>query len=510
MIEAFDVSQVRAAEGSLMARLPDGTLMQRAATGLAIACSRFLTSMRGQVVGSRVVLLVGAGNNGGDALWAGAMLRARGCAVDALCTSTTVHVEGATALARAGGRLIQAESSEVERLLMDADLVLDGVLGIGGRGGLREPAARWVQLLHASGAFVVAVDLPSGVDADSGAVEGVAVQADATVTFGCLKPGLLVTPGAAYCGAVTLVDIGLDLGAVGAPAASVLEDIDVAAYVGKPDETAYKYSRGVVGVAAGSREYPGAAVLATAAARHANVGMVRYLDRSDGNAERVVDHFPDVVIDGSAPADQVRVRAWACGPGFVGRAEDEPTVRAVLAAHVPVVLDAGALQVVADSADARDDIRSRSERGLVTVITPHEGEFRRIFPGVLESSTGRLAAARAAAQALQAIVVLKGPGSVIAAPTGAAWIDVEGTSDLGAAGSGDVLTGIVGAILADCWERGDRSVDGLNRAVAAAVWLHGRAGRLACVDGPVVATDIAEHVQSAVASARHDAAREES
>lgn len=510
MIDAYDVSQVRAAEGSLMAKLPDGTLMQRAATGLAIACTRYLSAMRGQVVGSRVVLLVGAGNNGGDALWAGAMLRARGCAVDALCTSGTVHAEGAAALVRAGGRLIGAESSEIEGLLMEADLVLDGVLGIGGRGGLREPAATWVRLLHASPAFVVAVDLPSGVDADTGAVVGVAVQADATVTFGCLKPGLLITPGAEYCGVVTLVDIGLDLGSVGAPAASVLEDTDVAAYIGKPDESAYKYSRGVVGIAAGSREYPGAALLATAAARHANVGMVRYLDRSDGNAARVVDHFPDIVIDGSAPVDQVRARTWACGPGFLGGVEDEPTVRAVLAAHVPVVLDAGALQVIADSTDVRDDIRARSERGLVTVITPHEGEFRRIFPGVLESSAGRLAAACHAARDLSVVVVLKGPGTVIAAPTGAAWIDIEGSSDLGTAGSGDVLTGIVGAILAESWERGEASVDALARAVAAAVWLHGRAGRLASVDGPVAATDIAEHVRSAVASARRDAAQEES
>ena len=504
MIGAYFVEQIRAAETAAMARLADGALMQRAAMGLAVACAGLLDSVRGQVVGSRVVALVGSGNNGGDALWAGAMLRARGCRVDVIQLSSGIHAEGASALLRAGGRIhdMSSDVSYAKSLLEGADLVLDGIVGIGGHGGLREPAASLVSGLESCDAIIVAVDLPSGVDADSGVVSGsVVVDADVTVTFGCLKPGLVLAPGAQYSGSVVLVDIGLEehLAEVGPPAAVILEGVDVAMVVPEPHGDAYKYSRAVVGISAGSREYPGAALLATAAARHANVGMVRYLDRSDGNAARVVDHFPDTVVDGAAPSHQARAKAWACGPGFVGHESDLPTVRAVLAADVPVVLDAGALQVIADSDVVREDIRQRHDRGLATVITPHEGEFRRIAPGVLETSDGRLSAALTAARDLGAIVVLKGPGTVIAAPTGEVYIDTEGTADLGTAGSGDVLTGIAGALLAGEDEPGDETA--CLRA-AAAVWLHGRAGRLAATKGPVTATDIAGQVSAAFNVAR--------
>ena len=504
MIHAYDVAQVRAAEEVLFARLPDGALMQRAATGLATTCAQVLDAARGGVVGARVVLLVGSGNNGGDALWAGAMLAGRGCRVDALTLSDRVHVDGAQALQRAGGRLHRWSAADdvVVRIASDADLAIDGIIGIGGTGGLRPGAAALAGLVSESGAILVSVDGPSGVDADTGRVDGAAVRADVTVTFGCLKPGLVLAPGALHSGGVRLVDIGLGPVLSGPPVARVLEGVDVAAWVAEPAADAYKYRRGVVGVSAGSGAYPGAALLATSAARRGNVGMVRYLDRGDGIAARVVDHFPDTVIDGSDPADQSRVGAWACGSGFPGDPSDEPAVTAVLRARVPVVLDAGALSVVAASAEVRASIVERSASGLVTVLTPHDGEFDRLFPGLLAQATGRLAAAETAAARLGAVLVLKGPGTVIAVPEGGAFVDTEGTADLGTAGSGDVLTGLIGALLAGAWAHGERDPDRLAEAVAAAVWLHGRAGRIAGQAAPVAATDIAAAVPAAIRHAR--------
>ena len=505
MIEVHGVAQVRAAEEVAFRAVPEGTLMQRAATALAVVCARILGEATGGVVGSRVVLLVGSGNNGGDALWAGAGLAARGCRVDALCLSERVHEEGAAALRRAGGHLLPWSGDPRQlRLLADADLVVDGILGIGGSGGLRPPAAQAAACARAGDAVVVAVDLPSGVDADTGEVAGEALIADVTVTFGAVKPGLLLAPGRFHSGTVERVDIGLEF--ADDPVALVLEADDVAAWVPEPAEDAYKYRRGVVGISAGSRPYPGAALLVVGGARHVDLGMTRYLDRDDGNAAVVLGHFPDVVVDGSPPATQSRASAWGCGSGFPGDATDAATVAAVLDARVPVVLDAGALTVVADDAEVRAALRDRYAHGLVTVLTPHEGEFERLAPGVLQASTGRLAAARQVAADLGAVIVLKGAGTVVADPVGQAFIDVEGTPDLGTAGSGDVLTGILAGVLAGAWATGRREPALLTGAVAAGVWLHGRAGRLAAQDGPVTAPDIADAVRAAVVAARDGAA----
>src|SRR4051812_20640471 len=178
MRAAYDAEQVRAAEKPLLAELPDGTLMQRAATGLARRCAALL----GTVYGARVVLLVGSGNNGGDALFAGAMLARRGARVDAVLLTDRGHDGGLAELRTAGGRVHPA-TPETEGLLRDADLVVDGILGIGGRGGLREEAARLAGVVAEADAIVVAVDVPSGIDASTGEVDGAAIRADVTVTF---------------------------------------------------------------------------------------------------------------------------------------------------------------------------------------------------------------------------------------------------------------------------------------------------------------------------------------
>jgi len=483
MQDAYRVADVRAAEERLMAELPDGALMQRAATGLATACIDLLREVRGGVYGARVCLLVGGGNNGGDALWAGARLAQRGAHVEAVCTSQHPHPEGLTAFARAGGRV-------VDEIDLDADLILDGLVGIGGQGELRGLAAQFAESVLGASGLVVAVDLPSGVDADSGLVPGIAVQADVTVTFGCLKPGLLVMPALEYVGLLLVVDIGLD-DYLENPAARVIDDMDVALCVPEPVVSAYKYARGVVGIAAGSVQYPGAAVLCVDAARAMDVGMVEFLDRRDGAAVLIHQDFPDVVRTDTV--SDPRISAWGAGCGFVGDESDDDTIAALLATDVPVVLDAGALTALARNADLRERIRRRE---AVTVLTPHDGEFDRLLP--LSKADGRIAQTQELAADLSCVVVRKGPGTVVASGVGAPIIDRMGSAALATAGSGDVLTGILAGLCAN------RALEPIGLVdIAAGVWLHGMAGALASTGSrPVNADDVLGELPDAIAAAR--------
>ena len=491
MFGLYPVEVVRAAENRLMSRVPDDALMQLAARGLAVQCLRFVRDVQGHVVGTRVVVLVGAGNNGGDALFAAAYLATRGMSVVALCVADSHHENGARALESAGGRLVPVAQADdrVRSLLVDADLVIDGIVGIGARGALREPSAEIVRFASKVDALRVAVDLPSGVDADTGAVFGAVFDADLTVTFGCLKPGLCLSPGRAHVGAVQVVDIGLGP-ELPEPTWLSIEAMDVADVITEPLTDDHKYRRGVVAVAAGSRAYPGAALLTVGSSRYAGVGMVRFVDRADSVAELVVSAYPDVVLDRSDPREDRRIRAWACGPGFAEA--DCQTVDMVLGSDVPVVLDAGALRCLADDDELVSRVRQRGDRGLITVVTPHAGEFDRLI-----SSIDRAATPAAMAAELQAIVVLKGPGSTITSPDGVTFIDTAGVADLACAGSGDVLTGLVAGMLA-AYRDDDPTV-----VVAAAVWLHGTAARIARRGGrPIVATDVQNAIPDAVAAAR--------
>ena len=293
MRSAHTVEQVRQAEAALMARLPDGMLMQRAAAGLAHA----VLDLLGHGYGARVLLLVGAGNNGGDALFAGALLAGRGVQVHALLLDPgRAHTEGLAALRRAGGRVVDAVEQAPR-----PDVVVDGIVGIGGSGGLRPDAARAV--VAVAGVPVLAVDTPSGVEVDTGQVDGPHVRADVTVTFGTHKVAHLVDPAAMACGAVHLVDLGLDLPA---PAVTALQESDVRRLLPRPAPDAHKYTRGVVGVRAGSEQYPGAGVLCVSGAGTGLVGMVRYLG---GAADLVRDRHPEVVVG------EGRVQAWVIGSG---------------------------------------------------------------------------------------------------------------------------------------------------------------------------------------------------
>jgi hydroxyethylthiazole kinase-like uncharacterized protein yjeF len=490
MRNAHDVAAVRAAERALMDTLPPGTLMQRAAAGLAAVCAR----LAGTVYGARVAVLAGSGDNGGDALYAGARLARRGAAVVAIVAGSRVHEAGVAALRAAGGRVTDAGDPDVPAVIGAADLILDGLLGIGGKGGLREPFATLAALAEDAragggpdqghgrpGPVVVAVDLPSGIDADTGAVAGPAVRADVTVTFGTWKPGLLIDPGAGYAGVAELADIGLGpyLPAV---AAASPQAADVAALLPRPPADSDKYRRGVVGIVAGSDRFTGAAALAAGGAIRGGAGMVRLVSAPTAVAV-VRQHWPEAVItsigqdapEGEEPAAAGRVQAWVAGPGMGTGEAARRRLAGVLATDLPVLVDADGLTILVGEPGLL-------ERPAPTLLTPHAGELGRLLgadPADVQAQ--RLEHARRAAVELGATVLLKGSTTVIAAPAGPAgaagpWgapvlVNPTGTSWLATAGTGDVLSGLAGALLAQ----------GLStmEAAAAAAFLHGLAARRA-------------------------------
>jgi hydroxyethylthiazole kinase-like uncharacterized protein yjeF len=462
MRHAHTVEQVRAAEAELMAKLPEGTLMQRAATGLAVAIGNFM----GRTYGVRVVLLVGSGDNGGDALYAGEKLARRGAHVVAVLLSEKVHADGLQALRVAGGRVGAAE--EIAR----ADLVVDGVVGIGGRPGLKPEALEAVRLAEQYDVPVVAVDVPSGVDVDSGEVpsrEGVGVGAPAgfvraalTVTFGTHKICHFVDPAASACGPVHLVDIGLELRPSPVEA---MQASDVRALYPVPRGESDKYSRGVLGLMAGSRQYPGAAVIATSGALAGPLGMLRYVG-PDAVAEAVRAAHPEIV------AGEGRVQAWAIGSGL-GEELDTKKVRGLLDSEEPVVLDADGLKALDDSGDHAN-----------VLITPHAGELARLLD--VDRSTveaERLKHARLAAEQYDVTVLLKGSTTVITAPDGRTRVNTNATPWLATAGSGDVLAGLCGSLLA-------AGLDPLD-AGSVGAYLHAAAAQLASEAGPITAMAIA-------------------
>ncbi|HZG93433.1 MAG TPA: NAD(P)H-hydrate dehydratase [Mycobacteriales bacterium] len=486
MRPAYSVEATRAADRLAQQTTSEAVLIDRASAAVA----RRGAALLGTVYGARVVVLAGSGHNGADALWAGVKLRDRGAQVDVVVAADPKDEHGAEPLRRlrglgardVGGAAVGA-----------ADLVVDGLVGVGFTGSLRQ-----ADLAEAAGTAraVLAVDVPSGVDADTGAVAGAAVRADVTVTFGGLKPGLLLDPGAEYAGVVEVADIGLaDL--LAEPVAEVLDADDVHGAMLEPPRESSKYTRGVVGVVAGGDRYTGAAVLACGGAVRAGAGMV-YLFSSPGAVDVVRAAWPEVVAfadpDPARISDNDKVGAWVVGPGLGTDDRALGLVRAVLASDRPAVVDADAITLAAHEP-------ALLQRAAPTVVTPHLREFERLT-GVGKEASGsdRLGTARRAAGELAVTVLLKGTTTVVAGPDGSAYINPTGTPWLGTAGTGDVLAGAVGALLAGGL--------GAPEAAAVASWLHGLAGRLAADAGgdpegaPISAGDLLTTWPAAVRATR--------
>ena len=474
VILAFASDAVRTAEEPLLAA--GAPLMDRAAFALAVRVAAELRVRRGRVVGAAVVVLVGSGNNGGDALHAGALLARRGAGVVAVATSDRVHAGGLAALRAAGGRVVSvADGGPGPRVwagdaiaeAYSSDVVLDGLLGIGARGALRGPAAEVVRLLgelmadesaggRGSGPLVVAVDVPSGIGVDAGDVPrddapagrsagrgtddvsggpgavGPVLPADVTVTFGAAKAGLLLPPAAGLVGRLDVVDIGLDL-TEERPVVVRLEADDVAGLWPVPRASSHKYTRGVLGVVAGTPAYPGAAVLTVSAAVRAGVGMVRFLG-SPGVTATVLAARPEVV------AGDGRVQAWALGPGVdpEDRAQTDRIrdgLAQALARELPAVVDAGGLALLPD------------RLAPWVVLTPHAGELATLLSARGEDvdraqvEAEPLRWARRAHELTHATVLLKGAVTVVVGPQGAVYAQADAPAWLATAGAGDVLTG---------------------------------------------------------------------
>ncbi|HET7073032.1 MAG TPA: NAD(P)H-hydrate dehydratase [Mycobacterium sp.] len=471
----YSVDAIRDAEAPLLASLPDGALMRRAAFGLATEIIGELTARTGGVAGRRVCAVVGSGDNGGDALWAATFLRRRGAAADAvLLNAERTHREGLAAFRKAGGRI-------VENVLPATDLVIDGVVGISGSGPLRPAAAEVFAGVRDAGIPVVAVDIPSGVDVATGAITGPAVRAVLTVTFGGLKP----VHALADCGRVELIDIGLSL-----PDTDVLgfEAADVAARWPVPGPHDDKYSQGVTGVLAGSSTYPGAAVLCTGAAVAAHSGMVRY---AGGAHAEVLARWPEVIAS-PTPAAAGRVQAWVVGPGLGTDDTGAAALWFALETDLPVIVDADALTILAAHPEL---LKNRAKRGAPTVLTPHAGEFARLAghpPG-----DDRVGACRKLADAFGATVLLKGNVTVIADPGGPVYLNPAGQSWAATAGSGDVLSGMIGALLASGLPPAE--------AAAAAAFVHARTAALSAADpgpgdAPTSSSRMVPHIRAALAA----------
>ncbi|MDE1656315.1 NAD(P)H-hydrate dehydratase [Actinotignum sanguinis] len=450
MLRTYDAATVRAAEEPLLAA--GEPLMARAARALANAIIWELRRRSIRVSGTRIAIFAGAGNNGGDALYAGAYLARRGAAVVAVAPLAAYHREGAAALERAGGSLIrEASAAQAVGVARRSAVWVDGLLGIGARGAAREPLASVLRALETERLaspvepLVVAVDTPSGIGVDDGALPGPYLSAHLTVTMGAAKAGLVLEPARRAAGRVDVVELGFGP-YLGEPAVLQLGDADVADLWRVPGADDHKYTRGVVGVVAGSVQYPGAGLLTTTAALAAGPGMVRYLGES-AVAELVIAEHPEVV----AAAGQIQALTVGSGdpPGAPA------LLRAALKDESPVVVDAGALPELGHMV-----WREGKELGEHVVLTPHAGEAATLAAQLdLRSADGTpfsraviescpVAAARALAARMGATVVLKGAVDVVASPSGPCYAQGGAPGWRAVAGAGDVLAGLIGALLA--------------------------------------------------------------
>ena len=433
--------------------------------------------------GTRVVAVAGPGNNGGDGFVAARILAERGYRLRVLVAGDPGRLKGDAALA--AQRWQGPSAPAAPAALLPADVVIDALFGAGLDRPVEGTARAMIEAMNGA-SCVHAVDLPSGINGTTGAVMGLAVEATETVTFFRRKIGHVLLPGRLHCGAIRVADIGIP--------ARVLETIVPRTWINAPSLWArsfpvprvdgHKYARGHAVVVSGALASTGAARLAARGALRGGAGLVTIASPREALAVNAASNLAVMVrpVDG---ADELagflsdpRRNAVVLGPGGgVGR-EMRELVLAALAGERAVVLDADALTSFADEPQAL--LAAMRKRPQVTILTPHEGEFVRLFKAMVGEARSKLEKARIAAEGAGAVVLLKGPDTVVAAPDGRAAIATNAPPWLSTAGSGDVLAGLVAGALA-------QGMPGFE-AAAAAVWLHGEAGAEA---GPgLIAEDI--------------------
>ena len=449
--EIITVAQMRGAEAAAMAQGRSGYALMRAA-GEAVA----LQAVGMVPPGARIVVICGPGNNGGDGQVAARALRDGGFAPRVVLLGEARTPDSARAAREWGGPIEHALPPG------DAMLIIDALFGAGLNRAPTGTAAAWIEAVNAQSVPVLAVDVPSGLNADTGQAPGPCIQARRTVTFHRLRPGHLLWPGAGCCGALVVADIGLT-----AATADTWWNGPALWRAAWPQHGAdtHKFRRGACLVWSGPELATGAARLSAQAALRTGAGIVTLAGTRDALRIHAAHLTSILLVEAEHPGPLLgdpRLGACIIGPAAgIGDATREAAL-AMLRSGTPTVLDADALTSFAgDPGTLRDAIRG------IAVLTPHEGEFRRLFPAIDQAS--KLSRARAAARASGATVLLKGPDTVIASPDGRAAISTHGTHWLATAGSGDVLAGIIGGLLA-------QGMPGFE-AAAAAAWLHAEAGR---------------------------------
>lgn len=516
MLPVFTAAEMRALDARAIRDLgiPGPRLMDRAGTGAAALIARWLAPIRGKAV----VVVCGKGNNGGDGFVVARRLKARGAAVRVLLVGRRDEVRGdaADALGHWRGRVEEiADPSGLARALGGADLIVDALLGTGVSGAARGPVAAAIEAINRAGAggvSVVALDLPSGLDSDRGALLGPTVKAWRTVTFGGLKRSLLLAPSAAQAGIVEIGDIGV-------PAEEArrgittwrLEAADVRPHFPPRDLDAHKGRFGHLLVVAGSLGKTGAAALAGRAALRSGVGLCTIAASASQQpivASYVPEYMTEALPETAAQSlsleakDRIlalarRMDAVALGPGLSLDPETQELARVLVRElERPMVVDADALSALAGHLDLL------RHAAAPRALTPHPGEMARMLGTTIEAvQADRIEVARTFAREYGVAIALKGANTVIAGPDGHVAINPTGNPGMAKGGSGDVLTGIVGALLA-------RRIEP-TAALRAGCYMHGLAGDVAARERgeyAMLATDIIESLPAALRALAESAA----
>jgi hydroxyethylthiazole kinase-like uncharacterized protein yjeF len=484
MIELLTNDEMAEADRRTIAAGTPGTeLMEKAGAAVARAV------LRRHPPGSRVVVVAGPGNNGGDGFVAARHLAAAGMRVRVSLIGARDRLRGDAAWAAAGWDGEVASSLDVS----GAAVIIDALLGAGLDRPITGAALAAVEAINGAGCPVVAVDLASGINGTTGAVMGAAVKASQSITFFRKKPGHLLLPGRIYCGPVRVSDIGIK--------ASVLAAINPMTFDNSPalwrglfpvpDTAGHKYGRGHAVVVSGGASHTGAARLAAMAALRAGAGLVTIASPREALAINAAAELAVMVrpIDDAPGLEMLladrRFNAVAIGPGAGVGAATREMVLAVLGGERGAVIDADGLTSFAQEG-VRDALFAALAANGRAVLTPHAGEFHRLFGGALDLGHGpgggaKTDLARAAARKSGAVVVFKGPDTVIAAPDGRAAINANAPPWLATAGTGDVLAGLIAGLVAQGMPPFE--------AAGAAVWIHGEAADAA---GPgMISEDLA-------------------
>ncbi|MFZ5616571.1 MAG: NAD(P)H-hydrate dehydratase [Pseudomonadota bacterium] len=471
----LSAAETRAVEAAAMSNGLSGAAMMEAAGAAVVSFIARSVSKR------PAAILCGPGANGGDGFVVARLLKELGFPVRVGLLGEASQLKGDAALM---AKLFDGAVEPLSPAILDgAGIIVDALFGTGLARAIEGAARETVIAANAHAAPVFAVDIPSGVDADAGAVLGVAIEAAATIAFIAKKPGHLLFPGRALSGAVTVADIGVQDEWVASVKPSAFENHPAlwAARWRRPSFLTHKYDRGHAAIVSGPRLKTGAARLAATAALRSGAGLVTMLSPKDACDENAA-HLTAIMLREADGADAIasivadrRFTATLIGPAAGVGPQTKGRALAILRSPAGAVLDADAL--TSFEGDAGTLFAALREDD---VLTPHEGEFARLFPGL--KGQGKLAAARAAAARAKAVIVLKGADTIIAAPDARAVINANAPFDLATAGSGDVLAGIIAGMRA-------QGLPGFE-AAAAGVFLHGAAGQIA---GPgLVAEDLAD------------------